>query len=94
MRDPVFLETLVRDFLYAVRSLRKDRRFVATALFALALGIGTATVGFSAFYNLLFHAFAAKDAGLLVVLSEESAEASGRPGMNLSPCQHRCLTSM
>jgi predicted permease len=85
MRDSVFLDTLVRDFRYAVRSLGKDRRFVATAVFALALGIGTATVGFSAFYNLLFNAFAAKDAGRLVMLMEESADAGGRPEMNLSP---------
>jgi putative ABC transport system permease protein len=85
VRDPFFLDTLVHDLRYAVRSLRKDRRFVATAVFALALGIGTATVGFSAFYNLLFNAFAAKNAGRLVVLTEESAEAGGRPGRNLSP---------
>jgi len=85
VRAPFFLDTLVHDLRYAVRGLRKDRRFVATAVFALALGIGTATVGFGAFYSLLFNAFAAKDAGRLVILTEESAEAGGRPGMNLSP---------
>lgn len=34
------MENVLRDFRHAVRSLRKDRRFVATAVFALALGIG------------------------------------------------------
>jgi putative ABC transport system permease protein len=71
------MDGLVRDFRYAVRSLRRDRRFVGTAVFALALGIGAATVAFSAFYNLLFNAFAAKDAGRLVVLSVQNADAGG-----------------
>src|SRR5580692_13027881 len=56
-------DSLFRDFRYAFRSLRKDRRFVGTAVFAMALGIAAATVAFSAFYNLLFNAFAARDAG-------------------------------
>src|SRR5208282_1599272 len=79
------LDSLFRDFRYALRSLRKDRRFVGTAVFALALGIGAATVAFSAFYNLLFNAFAAKDAGRLVVLSVQNAETSGRPEFDLEP---------
>jgi putative ABC transport system permease protein len=79
------LDSLFRDFRYAFRSLRKDRRFVGTAVFALALGIGAATVAFSAFYNLLFNAFAAKDAARLVVLSVQSAEAGGHPEMDLWP---------
>lgn len=67
MRSAFFLDTLLRDFRYAFRSLRKDRRFMATAIFALALGIGASTTVFSVFYNLMFNAFAAKDAGRLVV---------------------------
>jgi len=80
-----FLDNLVRDFQYAFRSLRKERRFVGTAVFALALGIGAATVAFSAFYNLLFNAFAAKDTNRLVVLSVQNAESGGHPEMNLQP---------
>jgi putative ABC transport system permease protein len=79
------LENLFRDFRYALRSLRKDRRFVGTAVFALALGIGASTVAFSAFYNLLFNPFAAKDAARLVVLSVQNAESTGHPEMNLQP---------
>ena len=79
------LDSSVRDFRYAIRSLRKDRRFVTTAVFALALGIGASTVAFSAFYNLLFNAFAAKDAGRLVVLSMQNAEAGGHPEFDLTP---------
>jgi putative ABC transport system permease protein len=68
---------LVRDFRFAVRSLRKDRRFAFVAIFALALGIGASTVVFSIFYNLMFNAFAAKDANRLVVPVVQDAE---RPG--------------
>jgi putative ABC transport system permease protein len=71
------IDSLVRDFQYAFRNLRKDRRFVGTAVFALALGIGASTVVFSVFYNLVFNAFAAKDASRLVVPVVQDAE---RPG--------------
>lgn len=74
MRRSFFLDTLLRDFRYAVRSLRKDRRFVATAIFALALGIGASTTVFSVFYNLTFNAFAAKDASRLVIPLIQDAE--------------------
>src|SRR5580658_6544084 len=77
------LDNLFRDFRYAIRNLRKDWRFALVAIFTLALGIGAATVAFSAFYNLLFNAFAARDAGRLVILSGQSAEAGGHPEMDL-----------
>ena len=56
------LDNLFRDFRYALRNVRKDSQFTLVAVFALALGIGASTVVFSVFYNLLFNAFAAKDA--------------------------------
>jgi len=71
------LDDVYRDFWYAVRSLRKDKRFAFVAVFALALGIGASTVVFSVFYNLMFNAFAAKDAKRLVVPVVQDAE---RPG--------------
>src|SRR5258705_3786510 len=61
------LDNLFRDFRYAFRNVRKDRQFTLVAVFAIALGIGASTVVFSVFYNLLFNAFAAKDASRLVV---------------------------
>jgi len=81
------LENLFRDFRYALRNLRKDWRFAAVAIFALALGIGAATVAFSAFYNLLFNAFAARDAGRLVIFSLQNAESQGLPELNLQPLE-------
>jgi hypothetical protein len=66
-----------RDFRYAIRNLRKDRRFVATAIFALALGIASATVVFSVFYSLLFNALAAKDSERLVVPVRQDLDKAG-----------------
>jgi putative ABC transport system permease protein len=78
-------DNLCRDFRYAIRNLRKDWRFALVAIFTLALGIGAATVAFSAFYNLLFNAFAARDARRLVVLSVQNAESQGLSELNLQP---------
>src|SRR5215469_10814442 len=53
MRDGrlgTLLDNLFRDFRYAVRNLRLDGRFSLLAMLALALGIGSATVIFSAVY--------------------------------------------
>jgi predicted permease len=55
-------EGLYRDLRYAVRSLAKDRRFTLLAVLALALGIGSATVIFSAFYGVILNTFAFKNA--------------------------------
>jgi len=45
------VDGLARDFLYALRNLRKSRRFSLVAIFALALGIGATTVMFSVIYT-------------------------------------------
>ena len=79
------LETLFLDLRYAIRNLRKDRRFAMVAIFALALGIGASTVVFSIFYNLFFNAFAAKDASRLVVPVIQNTENTGRTDSNLQP---------
>jgi putative ABC transport system permease protein len=85
IRWETHLDNLFRDFRYAIRNLRKDRRFTFVAIFALALGIAASTVAFSAFYNLLFNAFAARDASRLVVFSLQNAEAGILPELNLAP---------
>jgi putative ABC transport system permease protein len=79
------LETLFLDLRYAIRNLRKDRRFAMVAIFALALGIGASTVVFSIFYNLFFNAFAAKDASRLVVPVIQNTENTGQSGSNPQP---------
>src|SRR5580692_8657907 len=62
-----YMQNVFGDLRYAVRGLGKDRRFAFVAVFALALGIGASTVVFCVFYNLMFNAVAAKDAGRLAV---------------------------
>jgi putative ABC transport system permease protein len=74
----ILLETLFLDLRYAIRNLRKDRRFAMVAIFALALGIGASKVVFSIFYNLFFNAFAAKDASRLVVPVIQNTENTGQ----------------
>ena len=80
-----FLGWVWQDLRYALRNLKEDRRFAFIAILALALGIGASTVAFSAFYNLLFNAFAARDARRLVVFSLQNAEAGVLPELNLMP---------
>jgi putative ABC transport system permease protein len=84
-RWEIHAENLSRDFRHAFRSLRRDRRFALIAIFALALGIGASTVAFSAFYNMLFRGFAARDANRLVVFSLQNAETGVLPELNLTP---------
>ncbi len=74
------MEGSLRDLRYAIRSLRKERRFTFVAVFALALGIGASTVVFSVFYNLLFNAIAARDAGRLVVPVVQDLQKPGYAG--------------
>ncbi len=85
VRWETHIDNLFRDFRYALRNLRKDRRFALVAIFTLALGIGASTVVFSIFYNLFFNAFAAKDANRLVVPVIQNAENTGQVGSNLQP---------
>jgi hypothetical protein len=71
------LDTLFRDFRYAFRSLRKDRRFVLTAILALALGIGATTAMFSLVYNLLIDPLPYKGGNRLTVVKIHDMKESG-----------------
>ncbi|HVN07839.1 MAG TPA: ABC transporter permease, partial [Patescibacteria group bacterium] len=82
-RSGFWIEQVWQDVRHALRNMRKDWRFAFVAIFALALGIGASTVVFSVFYNLLFHAFAAKDANRLVVPVMQNEEIAGQSGGNL-----------
>ncbi len=79
------LDNLSTYLRYALRTLRKDRRFSLIAIFALALGIGASTVVFSVAYNLLFNAFAARDAGRLVVPVLRDAESAAQAAADMAP---------
>lgn len=52
---------LSHDFRYALRSLARDRSFTLLAILALGLGIGSATVIFSAVYGVILNTFPFRD---------------------------------
>ena len=72
-----FADGLVRDFRYALRSLRKDYRFSLTAILALALGIGASTVVFSVVYNAIFETVPYKNSSRLVVFGIQNLSNTG-----------------
>ncbi|MGH7486928.1 MAG: permease prefix domain 1-containing protein, partial [bacterium] len=61
-----FLESFVQDIRFAVRMLAKYPGFTATAVFALAIGIGANTAVFTAYKAVLLQPLDAKDPGELV----------------------------
>jgi len=64
------VENFLRDIRFALRSLRKDRRFTVTAVIALVLGIGATTVIFSVIDSVLLRPFPYKDADRLTTVYE------------------------
>ena len=68
------MSTLLRDFRFALRQLRKNPGFTTVAVIALALGIGLSTTIFSVFYNGVLHPFPYRDAERLTVISVLDAE--------------------
>jgi hypothetical protein len=74
--------SLWQDLRYGLRAFRRDHRFFLLAVFALALGIGGATIGFSLFYNLLLDPYAAKDTQRWVVPAIHDLKQSGSEGDN------------
>src|SRR6267154_2211291 len=63
------LENFVRDFRYALRNLRNDRRLALTAILTLALGIGSTTMIFSVIDCVLLHPFPYKSVDRLASIS-------------------------
>jgi putative ABC transport system permease protein len=85
--------SLAREFRYALRNLRKSRRFSLVAICALALGIGASTVVFSVVYNVFFHALPYKDSDRSVVFEiRNTANAGGSKGRSyFSPEEFRAF---
>ena len=69
-----------QDLRYAVRSLIKDGRFRVLAVLALALGIGSATIIFSAVYGVILNTFGYDNPDKIVSFAIHDASQSGEEG--------------
>ncbi len=63
-------ETLLQDFRYALRTLRKSPGFAATAILTFALGIGASTAMFTIVDSVVLKPLSYRDSGRLVVAWE------------------------
>ncbi|MGB8476293.1 MAG: ABC transporter permease [Candidatus Acidiferrum sp.] len=72
------VETFLRDLRYAIRNLRRDRRFAFIAILALALGIGASTAVFSVVYSVFFDGLPYKNFDRSVVLGIQDLASTGR----------------
>ena len=71
----LFLDSLVRDLRFAVRSLRRSPGFALVAILTLALVIGASTAIFSALYGLVFRPMPYPDPGRLVMLWDHNLKS-------------------
>ena len=67
MKPAAYLETIWRDTIYALRSLRKNPSFTIAALAALAIGIGANSAVFSLINAVLLRPLGYPDAGRIVL---------------------------
>jgi putative ABC transport system permease protein len=75
-----WMETLWRDFTYALRTLRNKPGFAAVAIATLALGIGASTAIFSVIDNVLVAPFPYPDAKRFMTVEIHDAGRSESPG--------------
>src|SRR4026208_1299501 len=73
------MHTLIQDFRFAIRMLRKNPGFTAVAVITLALGIGANTAMFSVPNTYLFRALPYPDSERLVSVCRTSIHSQSWP---------------
>ena len=71
------MQSLSRDFRFAVRQLSKSPEFAVTAVLTLALGIGATTVIFCCVYGLQIKSLPFEDADRIVTIFETHPQLKG-----------------
>ena len=74
------MQSLLRDFRYAARRLRKSPGFAFTVVLTLALGIGATTAIFSCVYGLLLKSLPFQDERSIITISETNSQLKGGGG--------------
>lgn len=72
-RGTIWIEDLIRDVRYALRTLRQRPGFAAVALVTLALGTGATTAMFTLLNAVLLKPFSYRDPGRLLQLEEQTS---------------------
>ena len=101
MSTTVWLETTLRDVQYALRGLRRNPGFAATAILSLTLGIGAGLSIFAVADGLLLRPLPFRDPGRIVMVWESHARIEGSQHNVISPGnyfdwkkQNTCFESM
>ena len=71
-----WIDRLVQDVAYALRTLRRSRGFTITAVLVLAVGIGVNVTAFSLFNMMVLQSLPIRDPGSIVRLERRSPDAS------------------
>jgi putative ABC transport system permease protein len=78
-----WLETTIRDAIYAVRTMRRTPGLTATVIVTLALGIGATTAIFTVVNGVLLRPLPYADPGRLVFISAKTAHGGGFSGFTM-----------
>ncbi|HKY05821.1 MAG TPA: ABC transporter permease, partial [Blastocatellia bacterium] len=95
-RGTRWLEDLLQDFRYALRTLRRNTGFAVVALLTLALGTGATTVMFTLINSVLLKPLPYLDADRLITLQEQTDKATQYGNLwafaypNFLDCQREC----